>query len=198
MEQRNEEIQNNDNKITTDIVLFFDMDGTLIDTNFSNFLAYKRAILSVTKSEHNLTYNPSKRFNRSVLKVAVPNLTEIEYEKIIREKEEYYNDFFHETKLNTATEFILNKFSKTNRTVLVTNCRKDRAIVTLNHFGIADKFSDIFCREFGDNEQKINKFQNAITKLGVPPNLIIAFENEESEITDAQKAGITIINPTYL
>lgn len=197
MDETKEEIKNTDTKITTDTVLFFDMDGTLVDTNYANFLAYKKAILFVTKSNNDLTYSPDSRFNRSNLKTAVPNLTINEYEKIIREKEEYYNDFLHETKLNKETADILFKYSKTNKTVLVSNCRKDRAVTTLKHFGLTDKFSDIFCREFGDNEQKINKFQNAISKLGVPPNLVIAFENEESEIADAQKAGISIINPLY-
>lgn len=184
--------------ITADIILFFDMDGTLIDTDLANFLSYKKAINSVTKSDNNLTYNPDKRFNRSNLKNAVPNLTESEYEKIIQEKEEYYNNFIYETKLKTEIADILIKYSKTNKTILVTNCRKDRAMTTLKHFELEDKFSDIFCREFNANDKKVNKFQNAISKLGVPPNLVIAFENEESEIADAKNAGISIINPTYL
>lgn len=184
--------------ITADIILFFDMDGTLIDTDLANFLSYKKAINSVTKSDNNLTYNPDKRFNRSNLKNAVPNLTESEYEKIIQEKEEYYNNFIYETKLKTEIADILIKYSKTNKTILVTNCRKDRAMTTLKHFELEDKFSDIFCREFNANDKKVNKFQNAISKLGVPPNLVFAFENEESEIADAKNAGISIINPTYL
>ena len=186
-----------DSKITTDTVLFFDMDGTLVDTNYANFLAYKKAIQSVLKSNSDLTYNSDRRFNRSYLKSAVPNLTETEYERIIQEKEEYYNDFLHETKLNTETANILLKYSKTNKIVLVSNCRKDRAVKTLKHFGLADKFNHIFCREFSDNDQKINKFRNAISKLGVAPNFVIAFENEESEIADAQKAGISIINTLH-
>jgi beta-phosphoglucomutase len=186
----NVELRDLHDKITFQTVLFFDMDGTLIDTNLANFLSYKKAILSVTKSDCYLTYNPNNRFNRSILKVAVPNLTEFECEKIIQEKEEYYTDFIHETKLNTETFEILVKYSKTNKTVLVTNSRKDRAMTTLTHFGLLRYFSSIFCREFGDKDQKINKFQNAISKLGVPPSLVIAFENEEIEIEDAKNAGI--------
>lgn len=189
------EARNINDKITADTVLFFDMDGTLVDTNYANFLSYKKAIQTITKLDHDLNYNPDKRFNRSNLKNAVLNLSEPEYERIIQEKEEYYNDFLHETKLNIEVAGILSKYSKTNKTVLVTNCRKQRALTTLNHFGLADKFSDSFYRQFADNEKKINKFQNAISKLGVLPHLVIAFENEEIEIADAKQAGIKIINP---
>lgn len=187
-----------DVKIKADTVLFFDMDGTLVDTNLANFLSYKKAINSVTKSDNDLTYNPDKRFNRSNLKIAVPNLTDSEHEKIIQEKEKHYEDFLHETTIITENADILFKYSKTNRTVLVTNCRKDRALTTLNYFGLTDKFSNIFCREFGDNDKKINKFKNAISILGVPPNIVVAFENEEVEIADAIQAGIEFINPVII
>ncbi|HMX99943.1 MAG TPA: HAD hydrolase-like protein [Agitococcus sp.] len=182
-------------KIAAEHVLFFDMDGTLVNTNLANFLSYKKAIISVTKSEHYLTYNPDIRFNRNILKNAIPNLTETEYERIIQQKEEYYNEFLHETKLIKDMADILFKYSKTNKTVLVTNCRQDRAIATLKHFGLQDTFSNIFYKEFGENDKEINKFQHALLKLGISPNLVIAFENEETEIANAKEAGIKIINP---
>jgi len=190
MGQENERQKNIEAKITADSLLFFDMDGTLVDTNLANFLSYEKAISSVTKSDHNLIYNPDQRFNRSNLKNAVPNLSEHEYDKIIKEKESYYDEFLPETKLNEMVAEILFKYSKSHKTVLVTNCRQERARKTLNHFGLADKFSNVFYRQFADNEEKINKFKNAISQLGVLPNLVIVFENENSEINDAKIAGI--------
>ncbi len=186
--------KNIDVKIKADTVLFFDLDGTLIDTNLANFLSYKKAINSVTKLDNNLNFNPDKRFNRSILKIVMPSLTEIEFDKIIQEKEQYYPDFLHETKIIETVAGILYKYSKSHMTVLVTNCRQERAMKTLNHFGLADKFSYIFYRQFTDKDEKINKFQNAISKLGVPPNSVIVFENEISEINDAEIAGIPSTN----
>ncbi len=98
MEQTPDETKSKGILVTADTVLFFDMDGTLVDTNIANFLSYNKAIQFVTNSDHDLTYNPEKRFNRSTLKNAIPNLSETEYEKIIQKKEECYEDFLHEMK----------------------------------------------------------------------------------------------------
>lgn len=197
MKQTNE-IKKDIYKITNDTILFFDMDETLIYTNLANFLSFNKAIQSVTNKDNGLTYDPNKRFNRSNLKDAIPNLSEIQYDKIIREKEQYYNDFLDKTELNQTIVDILHRYSKTNMTVLVTNCRKERAMAILNHFGLVDKFSHIFHRQFSESDQRINKYQFAISELGLQPSLVIAFENEEIEIIDAKQAGIQIINPSII
>lgn len=182
-------------KITSDTVFFFDLDGTLIDTNLANFLAYKKAINSVISSEKDLIYNAQQRFNRSVLKATFPNLTDKHIETIIKLKESYYEGFLDKASLKIELATILFKYSKTNQTFLVTNCRKDRAFKTISYFGLEDKFTNIFCRENDDNGKTINKFQNALSLLRIPPNTVIAFENEADEISYAKKAGIQIINP---
>lgn len=181
-------------KITTDKILFFDMDGTLVDTNLANFSAYKKAVDSVLQTDTNLVYNPEIRFNRTVLRANFPHLTDKELEKVIQVKESLYDEFLNVTTLIDENLEVLLKYSKSNQTYLVTNCRKDRALKTLNHFGLIDKFTNVFYRIFDDNK-KVNKFENALSILGVPPNIVIAFENEEIEIADAKSAGITIINP---
>lgn len=181
-------------KINSDTVLFFDMDGTLVDTNFANFLSYKEAIKSIIKTDEEIQYIPNERFNRSTLKKIIPNLSEDDLEKIIKQKERNYNKNINHTKLNKIITDVLIKYSKTNKTVLVTNCRKDRAILTLKYHKLFDEFSNILYRQISDNGNHINKYKNAIENLSLSAENIIVFENEKDEINDAILAGIPTRN----
>lgn len=180
--------------IKADSILFFDMDGTLVDTNLANFLAYLNAIQKVTNSDHGLRYDPNIRFNRSTLKSVIQNLAPIDYDNIIQEKELFYDDLLCETTLNKIISQILFKYSKTNKTVLVTNCRTERANATLKFHSLSEKFDHILYRQFSENEEKINKYQFAISSLEIAPQKIIVFENEDPEIDDALFAGIPKTN----
>jgi beta-phosphoglucomutase len=182
-------------KIQPENVFFFDMDGTLIETDFANYLSYKRAIETVMKVDNDFFCTPHKRFNRGNLKTSFPNLTDCEYDSIIQKKEENYQEYLSYTKLNQSLVDILTKYAKTNKTVLVTNCRQDRALMTLNYHNLTEKFSNLFFRKLSQDSQKINKFHNAIMSLGVNPNTVIVYENEENEVLDAVSAGIKYINP---
>lgn len=181
-------------KINSDTVLFFDLDGTLVDTDFANFLSYKDAIQSVIKTDEEIKYIPNERFNRASLKKLIPNLSEEDFGKIIQQKERNYKKNINQTKLNKFVTDILIKYSKTNKTVLVTNCRKERAILTLEYHKLTDMFSHILYRQISDNENHINKYKNAIKSLSLSAQTIIVFENEKTEIDDAILAGISINN----
>lgn len=117
--------------------------------------------------------------------------------KIIQEKERCYKDYLPQTTIIKENVEILFKYSTSHRTVLVSNCREDRALETLSYHGLTDKFTTLFYRDTTTITQKINKYQNAINLLGISPNNVVAFEDEQSEIADAVEAGIKIINPQF-
>tara|TARA_Y100000031_G_C8222109_1_gene386494 strand:+ start:187 stop:774 length:588 start_codon:yes stop_codon:yes gene_type:complete len=180
--------------ITQDKVLFFDMDGTLVDTDYANYLSFKMAIQSVINPNQFLPFNSNERFNRTILLREFPNLDDKDYQEIIRLKESFYSENIGQTKLLPYANEILNKFFELNTAVLVTNCREDRAIMTLSQHGLIDKFKHKIFRKSIDKDQRINKFKNALKTLDLEPQMIIAFENEQFEIEEAVKAGIPIEN----
>lgn len=180
--------------INSDTVLFFDMDGTLIDTDFANFLSYQEAIKSVMQGETEIQYVPNERFNRTTLNRVVPNLTDEKLVEIIKQKEINYNKHLSQTKLNKAVSDILIQYSKTNKTVLVTNCREDRAVLTLEYHKLIDKFNHFFFKEIDDKANRVNKYKNALNNLSLSAQIVVAFENEKVEIEDAKLAGIPIDN----
>ena len=122
--------------INSDTVLFFDMDGTLIDTDFANFLSYQEAIKSVTQSETEIQYVPNERFNRTTLNKVIPNLTEEKIVEIIKQKEINYNKYLTQTKLNKSVSDILIRYSKTNKTVFEPYIIKQYDDIKVAYLGI--------------------------------------------------------------
>lgn len=183
-------------EVTKKTIFFFDMDGTLINTNIANFLSYQAAVSVVMGKDISFaSYNPMERFNRSLLKSLFPSFTESDYEKIIQEKERCYKDYLPQTTIIKENVKILLKYSTTHRTVLVSNGRQDRVLETLSYHGLTDKFTNLFYRNTTIVTQKISKYQNAINLLGISPDNVVAFENEQTEIAGAGEAGIKVINP---
>ncbi len=172
--------------------ILFDLDGTLVETDFANYLSYKKSIQKIISPNVDIP-NLNGRFNRKVLKKHYPNLTKIQYEKIIQLKNKFYIKFLHKTKLNdSVVEILINLYNK--KTILVTRSSKERMIITLKYHGIIDKFSHLFSQPKSFNKNKINKYKDALSHFQISPQSVIIFENEESEIKKAIGAGIPFKN----
>lgn len=178
-----------DLKIKRENILFFDLDDTLVDTNFSNYLSYQKAVKEITGNNLDIFSNYHGRFDRKILKKIMPCLSSTDFKKIIWLKNKYYKKYLCETKLNKSVSEILMKYFKTNKTILATNCRNDRALMTIEYYGLSNKFSFIFPRQ-----KNGNKYFNALTNLKITPESVIVFENDESEINNAINSGIPTEN----
>lgn len=183
-------------RITSANVLFFDMDGTLIDSDYANFLAYEEAIQQVLGQvlELDSFYTSDQRFTRECLERTIPGLTSQHIVKVVQLKNTIYTKYISATKLNKLAWRILKKYSKTNDTVLVTNCREERAKKMLEYHGVFDNFGHKFFRNDSCGDKKNKKYRHALTTLNMDPSLVFAFENDANEIEAAISAGISAHN----
>jgi len=174
-------------RVRTVNVLLFDLDGTLVKTDYANYLSYKMAIEQVKKIKLNLTFNPNKRVTREDIRVLLPSLSEEDYMEIVKTKNNLYPDYLHETKLNIMIEKMLDMFSNKEQ-ILITNSRKERASMLLKWHQVIDKFDHrVFC---GDMVSGINKFKYVLSILGISASSVVVFENDKSEIEKAISLGI--------
>lgn len=167
-----------------------DMDGTLIDTNYANYLAYRRALIEVTGGQYDIKFDSTERLNRDSLK-KIPELTSVQRERIVDLKRKYFADHLTETRLNADLANFILGYSRVVQCILVTTCRAGRAIQTLEFHNMLKVFSrKIFREELIQNRSLNNKYKYALTTNKLDPAAILVFENEAVEIERAILAGI--------
>lgn len=182
-----EEILNN--KVINKYLLIFDLDGTLINTDEVNFLAYKEAIKKVKKLDLTFLHKNDERFTRGELYSIISDLKVQEYENIIEIKNDVYDKYLHKSEVNNFVLKIIEKFSQTNKIVLATNSHKDRANMILRYHRLINIFDYTFYKEDYKNQEN-NKFEHILNYLKIDPSLAMVFENDSNEIKKAIFSGV--------
>ncbi|MDR6513807.1 HAD family hydrolase [Chryseobacterium camelliae] len=174
--------------INSNTIILFDLDGTLIDTDKANFLAYKSAIFKITNIKIDDIYK--ERINRTLIKEILIGTSDELLSEIVLAKEKIYSEYLSYTKLIAENYKLLLKHSNTNKIYLVTNCRKNRALQLLDYHNIRNYFTDFIFRDENTESKYINKFETAIRRLDLNKKDILIYENENVEIEKAIKIGI--------
>lgn len=178
-----------DVELPSGFVVFCDMDGTLIDTDQANYLSYRKAVLEVTHGVHDVQHS-AERLNRESMKKQLPYLIEEEYEKITCLKAKYFPEFLSETRVNNSLAGLMRKFSGNSKTVLVTCCRKKRAMDMLRYHKLRKLFSRLICWEDIPRGGSSNKYENALNLTRTNPAAVIVFENDVADVEEAVLAGV--------
>lgn len=186
-------------KITSDKILFFDLDGTLIDTNYANWLAYNKAYdISEFKKDIDpaddilFEFDVNERVDKLRITDMLMRFGKKYCDDIILKKKALYNEQLKFTKKIEENIDILKRFSKTNKIILVSNCSRERGIDTLKYHQLDTCFHKMFFAE--DKTLSENKYENAIQLLGISPDNIVAFEDDKNQIERAKEVGIKDIN----
>lgn len=171
------------------VTIFCDMDGTLVDSDYANFLSYKRALSDSSCGFFDVEFK-NERFNRKNLKERVPSLTNTQLEIIIALKEECFMEFILETRLNAELATFVKGRCDGNRVILVTGCRSKRALEVLKHHKMLHYFSRLICWEDTRQSGFSNKYECAIKLMGVSPDSVFIFEDDDICIEEATRAGV--------
>lgn len=167
--------------INTDNILLVDMDGTLIETNYANYLSYQKAVKEILSIDIN--YNFRERFTRKTLRDILPLIDDNIFNNIIKLKEKYYIEFLDKTSLNNIFIDLLKQYN-TNKKFLVTKCSKERGVQTLTYHNLLSFFNDVIYATTN------NKYREVIEILSLNTGNIIIFEDDDLEIENALKIGI--------
>lgn len=171
-------------KIQNAEILVVDLDGTLIDTNQANLLAYQAATLEVTGTalpEQAASYD---RLTRNRLQEALDDLPADLLDAIVQRKEVLYPQFLHTTQLNTKLYQLL-QGCQDKVLVLATNARQARAEQLLHQH--QHNLHHLFAECYYHGEGQPNKFKQIFARFRGKE--IIIFENEAAQASLALAAG---------
>lgn len=163
-------------------ILVVDLDGTLIDTNQANLLAYQAATLEVMGEalpEHAIC---CERLTRNRLREALPDLPADLLDAIVQRKEVLYPYFLHTTQLNISLYQLL-EACQDKVLVLATNARQARAEQLLHQHHL----HHLFAERYYQDEAQPNKFKQIFSRF--KDKEIIIFDNETAQASLALAAG---------
>ena len=174
---------------STQLTFVFDLDNTLVETDIANSLAYIDAIALVLGTT--VSWDFSSRFTRERLSSMFPGLSDELYNRVIRAKNGCFQAHIAETTLNMNLVRILNCLHQNrNRTILLTNSHRGRALDICNHYGITQLFSEQY---FAEDKESGTKY-DSLVRNGYDLDAVVLFENEADCARQAVERGIAEIN----
>lgn len=162
-------------------IMVFDLDGTLVDTDKANSLAYQQSVYDVTGITINIE---GHRITRDLLQTKI-NVSSAILKEIIARKEKLFSEYLVHTNPMPAL-FVLQHLKSTHN-ILLTLARQKRAELVLGYYGVLSLFDGFYYR---DSYSGKSKFDYLVNEQHYSADKIILFENDSKAITDAIHFGI--------
>lgn len=162
-------------------IIAFDLDGTLVNTDKANSMAYQRSVYDVSGITIDID---NCRITRDSLNNRI-NVSDNILQEIIVKKEKLFTEYLVCTQPLPAL-FILQHLKNTHN-VLLTYARRERAKSVLEYYGITSLFDNVYYR---DSYLGKSKFDYLINEQHYSSDKIILFENDKKAIADAIYFGV--------
>lgn len=176
--------------------LFFDLDGTLVNTYEADFLAYRDAIEEVTgiRVERDAFMSTNGMEMRDKLKILVPNTSEEQADAVAAGKKKYYKDYLDKTVPNESLIAFLADMKAHHTTALVTTAKRQNAELVLEAHGILEFFDvKVFGDEVEHSKPHPESYETALRLAELKPDEVLAFEDSQTGIDAAHAAGIKTV-----
>lgn len=178
--------------------LFFDLDGTLVDTLSSNIAAYSQAIRCVLGETVDVRDGLEReiRLGKSCkvfLGELIAGISDEDVRAIANKKAEFYPQYLGCSVLNVDMVDLIKRERAVGDSVivLVTTAKEKNAMSVLNHHGLQDLFDYMV---FGDNIVHLKPnpeiYLTALSLANVKAEETEAFEDTDAGIKAAEGAGI--------
>ena len=175
--------------------LFFDLDGTLVDTIEANVSAYMEACkkigISITRKQLKDAFG--ERMDVFMTRL-YPDISKEKMGQLRKYKAEFYPKYVHLNKPNTQLINFLRTLKQDHETALVTMAQKQNAETVISNAGISEIFDHIIT---GDQvvmaKPNPEAYLKALELSGLNPFEVLAFEDSVSGIQAAKAAGIQVL-----
>lgn len=177
--------------------LFFDLDGTLVNTYEADYLAYRDAIKDVTgvDVDSDSFAKTHGQEAKQKLESLAPGLSDEDVERVRQAKKAHYPKYLHRTVPNDTLINFLRDVAQHHVTAVVTTAKSHNAEAVLEAHGLSDLFE---IKVYGDDVQHAKphpeSYLLALERSGLQASEVIAFEDSQTGIDAAQAAGIATIH----
>ncbi len=179
----------------------FDLDGTLVDTMPLHYLAWDEAMHEVglkEKLSEDLFYSLGGVPTRKVAELIAQHYgLKIDPAAVMHRKEHLYLQLVHQAQPIGPVVSFLESMSKTFPCAIATGGTPDVALPALEAAGLRSHFSVIITPldvPPGRGKPAPDMFLLAASRLGVPPEKCLVFEDAEPGIAAARAAGMKVVH----
>ncbi len=175
--------------------LFFDMDGTLVDSEPIHYRAYGALL-----AEYNISF-PETLFHSFVGKSTLTNIQWIKQYYLLKEdetvlaakKKEYFTSFLNTVTLFPHVQSLLTQAAQKYPLVVITSTKSNLTHIILEITHLTSFFSHIVTGDEGKAKPDPSLYNVGLTKMSIPPENVVAFEDSLSGYMAASSASIHCI-----
>lgn len=177
--------------------LFFDLDGTLVNTYEADYLAYRDAIkevagVDVDRDSFAKTHGQEARQKLDYL---APGLSDEDIDRVRHAKKNHYPKYLQHTTPNTTLIDFLRDMSQHHVTAIVTTAKSHNAEAVLEAHGLTDLFEiKVYGDDVKDAKPHPESYLLALERSGLRADEVIAFEDSQSGLDAARAAGLATIH----